>query len=231
MSTNSAPIYSFGSFNASFFSSSSYVAFPIAQGTETFPKILTNNIDTVNPSTSVSLFDSTTTGHIEIGASQTTGDIFVGSATSTVSFLNGLTLANGKGITCSTTSYTPSITQLGYSTIRSLNVITATTTPQLFATTPSLIKGVYLIYITAISSNASNASAICQIYQNSISGCTTTLDPYNIGCNGLNATIPICFFGVLNVTSNTNSLVYFCAMSPNGTIQFNNVNCGVVRIA
>ena len=121
MTTNSPPLYTFGSFNASFFSSSSYVAFPICQGTETFPKILTNNIYTINPTTSVSLFDSNTTGHIELGANQTTGDIFVGSSTSTVSFLNGLSLASGKGITCSTTSYTPIVTQLGFS---SNNLIT-----------------------------------------------------------------------------------------------------------
>jgi hypothetical protein len=230
MTTNSAPIYTFGSFNNAFFPGS-YLNYPIAQGTETIPKLLTNNIDTITPTTSVSLFDSTSTGHIEIGANQTTGDIFVGSGTSTVSFLNGLTLSSGKGITCSTTSYTPIVTQLGFSSTKSTSVLTATTSSQQFCTMFSLTRGVYLFYINALSSNATNASAVCQIFQQSITGCNTTLDQCNIGCNGLNAVIPYCVMGILNVTSNSNSITYNCAMTPNGTMQFNNINCSAVRIA
>jgi len=231
MTTNNAPIYNFGSFNNAFFQGS-YLNFPIAQGTETIPKLLTTTVDTINPANSVTLFDSTTTGHIEIGANQSTGDIFLGSSASTVNCLNGLTLGSGRGITCGTAlSYTPAITQLGYSNTKSTSVLTATTSAQQFCSMFGLIKGVYILYINALSSNASNASAICQIYQQSISGCNTTLDPYNVGCNGLNAVIPICFIGILNVTSNSQSIVFNCAMTPTGTIQFNNINCTAVRIA
>jgi hypothetical protein len=228
MTTNSAPIYTFGSFNSAFFTSSSS---NINATNGTIGKLLTTTIDTQNPINNVSLFDSTSTGHIEIGANQTTGDIFVGSSTSTVSFLNGLTLSSGKGITCSTTFYSPIVTQLGFSSTKSTGVLTATTSSQQFCTMFSLTRGVYLFFINALSSNASNASAVCQIFQQSISGCNTTLDPYNIGCNGLDAVIPYCCIGILNVTSNSNSIVFNCAMSPTGTMQFNNINCTAVRIA
>jgi hypothetical protein len=93
-----------------------------------------------------------------------------------------------------------------------------------------LIRGVYILYINALSSNAGNAAAVCQIFQQSISGCNTTLDPYNIGSNGLDAVIPICFIGILNVTSNSQSIVFNCAMTAS-TMQFNNINCTAVRIA
>jgi hypothetical protein len=247
MSTATAPYPYFNgiTYNPSFFSSSSNgltqtqanllylrkTTDDTATATETFSKILTTNIDTINPATSVSLFNSTTTGHIEIGANQTTGDIFVGSASSTVSFLNGLTLGNGKGITCGTTSYTPIISQLGYSNTKSTSVLTATTSSQQFCSMFGLSKGIYILFINALSSNATNASAICQIFQQSITGCNTTLDPYNIGSNGLSAVIPICFIGILNVTSNSNSIVFNCAMTPTGTIQFNNINTTAIRIA
>jgi len=221
MTTNSPPIYTFGSFNSAFFPSS-YLEYPIAQGQETISKILTTNIDTISATNNVSLFNSTTAGNITIGASLTTGDTILS---------NGLTLGNGKGITCGTTSYTPIISQLGYSNTKSTSVLTATTTSQFFCSMFGLIKGVYILYINAVSSNATNASAVCQIFQQSISGCNTTLDPYNVGCNGLNAVIPICFIGILNVTSNSQSIVFYCAMTPTGTMQFNNVNCTAVRIA
>ena len=228
MTTNNAPIYTFGSFNSAFFTSSSS---NINATNGTIGKLLTTTIDTQSATNNVSLFDSTTTGHIEIGRGQTTGDLFIGSGTSTVSFLNGLTLASGKGITCSTTSYTPIVTQLGFSSTKSTSVLTADTTSRQFCTMFSLTRGVYLFFINALSSNATNAAAVCQIFQQSISGCNTTLDPYNIGTNGLDAVIPICFIGILNVTSNTNSITYNCAMTPTGTMQFNNINCTAVRIA
>ena len=229
MTTNSAPIYTFGSFNSAFFPSS-YLDYPVAQGQETIQKLLSTTIDTINPTTNISLYDSTSTGHIEIGANQTTGDIFMGSTSSTVSFLNGLTLGNGKGISLGTTSYTPIISQLGYTNTKSTSVLTATTTSAQFCSMFGLIKGVYILYINALSSNPGNAAAVCQIFQQSISGCNTTLDPYNIGCNGLGAVIPICFIGILNVTSNSQSIVFNCAMTAS-TLQFNNINCTAVRIA
>jgi len=228
MTTNNPPFYTFGSFNSAFFTSSSS---NINAANGTIGKLLTTTIDTQSATNNVSLFDSTTSGHIEIGQGQTTGDLFIGSGTSTVSFLNGLTLGNGKGITCGTTSYTPIISQLGYTNTRSTAVITANTSSQFFCSMIGLIRGVYILYINAVSSNASNASAVCQIFQQSISGCNTTLDPYNIGCNGLDAVIPICFIGILNVTTNSQSIVFNCAMTPTGTMQFNNINCTAVRIA
>jgi len=221
MTTNLPPSYTFGAFNPAFFSSS-YLEYPIAQGQETISKLLTTKVDTINPANNVTLFDSTTTGNITIGAGLTTGNLILS---------NGLTLGNANGITCGTTSYTPIISQLGYTNTKSTSVLTATTTSQFFCSMFGLIKGIYILYINAVSSNATNASAVCQIFQQSISGCNTTLDPYNVGCNGLNAVIPVCFIGILNVTSNSQSIVFNCAMTPTGTIQFNNINCTAVRIA
>jgi len=124
------PTYYFSgiTFNPSFYTSDYitnatgkkyFLSYPIAQGTETISTLKTSTIDTA------------TAGTMTIGASITNG-ITVGSATAattvagaltvsgvttingTLTANNGLTLGNGYGITCGSTGYTPTASQVGY---------------------------------------------------------------------------------------------------------------------
>jgi len=161
------------------------------------------------------------------------GTTTIGTSASQVNIPGGISLGDGKAITCSSTYYTPSSSQIGYFKVNnSYGVITATTSSQTLCSMSGLTQGVYLLMINFGTSNATNASAVCQIFLASTpTGCTTTLATSNIGTNGLQATIPVCFTGMLSVTNNTNSITYNCSMTPNGTLQINNIVISAMKIA
>jgi hypothetical protein len=160
--------------------------------------------------------------NIYIGCSTGTGgSVAIGSSTSDVSFPNGYSVGSG---------YVPNANQVGYTKTNTYGVITATTSAQFLCGIGSLSIGVYLLTINIGTSTATNASAVCQIYQSNITGCTTTLTPYNVGTNGLQAVIPICFSGVLYVTNTSNAISFSCAMTPNGTLQLNTPTITAIKL-
>lgn len=79
MSTNTNPSYTFGAYNSSFFTTE-YLNFPTAQGSETIMSLFTKSIESTSNTTSATLFDTQTTGAINLGtATNRSGTINIGS--------------------------------------------------------------------------------------------------------------------------------------------------------
>ena len=160
-----------------------------------------------------------------------TGAITCGAITAsgTLTANGGLTLGSGQGITLSTTAYTPTTTQLGYTTSGTLgNVLAISSTGSNLVATSNLPIGKYIITFSATFLNFSLTTGMFLGYSFTVVGCTQGIQGEqsagSVNVQGVSLS------GFLIVTAATNS----CTLRANtsgGTVDCISSGFSVIKIA
>jgi len=169
----------------------------------------------------------TTTGTINIGtgAGANVNPINIGGAgsTTTVNGLianNGLTMGNGYGITCGTTTYTPTSSQIGYTPTKTTNA-SGVSLPNSTATAVLTVSGIpignYIIVFAVTINNTSIATTYSSV-STSTTNATLIMPMSDIPPTGGTTSTQhtgASYTGFLNVTASTGSVVF--SINPRGS--------------
>ena len=203
-------------------------------------KIKTGTLDAVSDgatgTTALTIGSNVVLGNIVIGNSQTTGDIIIGASdisgatitvgtsltsttiNGTLTANNGLTLGNGYGLTCGTTTYTPSTSQLGYmglfigsnNTSITLPVASITTTYIPVLRVVNLPIGFYIVCVSVSINSATSANDTIKTSFTG-SGLTNYINFFDFVGTGLTGSSTshsgTSFTGGVMITASTNSFV------------------------
>jgi hypothetical protein len=201
--------------------------------------ITTTGLITAGNGIKTSTIDTATGGTMAIGASSTGGiTLGFGNASTTVAggltvagqitASAGMTLGNGFGITCGTTSYAPTSSQIGYYLTASVSGISAPSALTTFQTTSTLAIGIYWIsfsgYFNAFSGNTGYFVPTI-----STSNVTSTIGTYQLGGNS-GANVGYSYSGVIKVTA-ANGTVSFQGIWTGATATLASGSYSLIRIA
>jgi len=193
--------------------------------------VINSNLTDTAGNTSLNIGSNVVLGNIVIGNSQTTGDIIIGASdiagavitvgtastattiNGTLTANNGLTLGNGYGITCGTTAYTPTSSQLGYTSGKFSNALAVSlpsNTNTIVLTITNIPIGNYIIVFAVSVNSTSSATTYASPFY--IQSGMTLITPWSdMSPTGGTATTNHqggSWTGFLNVSASTNSLSY-----------------------
>jgi hypothetical protein len=204
--------------------------------------IKTNAIDSIITNSDTLYIGSGATGgggQIIIGNNKTAGYIAIGATNTSSSVIinpyldinTGIRIYNASGIQLTTTTYTPSAFQLGYTTTGSFAATTTTaiiTTGFNLVATSNLQIGIYWITFSSTFDTFSATTGMFLAHNFTVVGCGQTIQaPQTTGSLNVSGVI---MSGVLTVTSTTNS----CTYRPNtstGTCRSTGSGYTLIRIA
>jgi hypothetical protein len=189
--------------------------------------ITSSGLITANGGIQTSTINTAAAGTMTIGASATNGiTLGAGNASTTIAggltvsgqiaANAGLTLGNGFGFTCGTTSYAPTSSQIGYYLTASVSAISAPSSLTTFQTTSALAIGIYWITFSGFF-NGFSANTGYFVPTFSTSNVTSTIGTYQLGGNS-GANVGYSYSGVIKVTA------------ANGTVSFQGIWNGATAI-